>query len=69
VKGLLYRLNQRKTFAKFKQADLNDYQTYNDIYSIFASKYLNSKKYKEIDKYLWQHAKNILVNNELDIRI
>ena len=71
VKGLLYRLNKKYGFTKtFTQADLNDYRTYKEIYVAFVKACgLQSKKYKDIDKYLWQYAKNMLTEKGLDIRI
>lgn len=71
VKGLLYRLNNKFGFCEpFTQAKMNDYDEYYKIYESFIKEYnLYNYSYKDIDKYLWQYAKNLLVNDNLDIRI
>ena len=71
VKGLLYRLNKKNPFTdSFTQNDLNFYHEYCRIYKAFVEKAgLSNESYKNIDKYLWQYAKNLLVNNNIDIRI
>lgn len=75
VKGLLYRLNKKKPFTyDFTQKDLNTYQEYCRIYNDFVKDFvektgLSKENYKNIDKYLWQYAKDLLVNDNIDIRI
>lgn len=72
VKGLLYRLNVKYKFdpSFIRQNQLNDYSKYLDIYKCFVDTYhLNQYSYKDVDKYLWQYAKNMLVKNNMDIRI
>ena len=67
TKGMLYYLNKQTDsiyFSKFIQNDLNDYQTYCDIYKAFEKKYAEGFPYKTIDKYLWKYGKekNIFIN-------
>ncbi len=56
----------RKTdhFAKFKNADLKDYQQFKNLILTFRSYYgLEQFNLKQIDQYLWQLGKEYFPNN------
>lgn len=61
VKALLYRFNKIEGYTdNFAQDKLNDYKSYCAIYREFVEKNgLEDTRYKDIDKYLWQYAKNV----------
>lgn len=69
VKGLLYYYNKCDKYKyykdndgqykKFKQDDLKDYKFFCNVYKQFKEKYVNDYCYKDIDKFLWQYAKDL----------
>ena len=71
VKEVLYRLNEKKNYRElFTQDSMKDYDTYVRIYADFV-KYcgFGGMKYKDIDKCLWQYAKNIERQTGLEMGI
>lgn len=63
VKDMLYRYSKKQEsgMKPFKQDELLDYRRFVEIYKDFITNVIRNEniRYKEVDMFLWQYAKNI----------
>lgn len=77
VRALLLLLNEKLQKENgigfnepFKNADLNDYSRFCGVVENFTARYAPDRAAKDVDKFLWQYAKNLKNRKEngMDIR-
>jgi hypothetical protein len=60
VERLLWQYRTQYKFAAFARADLQEYPTYRGILTSFRDHFgLDAFSFKEIDKFLWLHGKDL----------